>query len=87
MVYVDEAIHPWRGKLWAHLIADELQELHDFAAKLGLKRKWLQKHRVQLHYDITEAKRKEAIAKGATPITTEEMAKRVVSILKERSRS
>lgn len=85
MVYVDEAIHPWRGKLWSHLVADDLQELHDFAQQLGLKRTWFQNHKIQPHYDVTEAKRKQAIANGATPITTEEMAQRVVLQMQKKS--
>ncbi len=84
MIYVDKPIHPWRGKKWCHLVADDLNELHEFAHRLGLKKEWFQNHRIQTHYDITEAKRKQAITNGAKPITTEEMAQRVISILKAR---
>lgn len=83
-IYVDQAIHPWRGKKWCHLIADDLDELHNFAAKLGLKREWFQNHKIQPHYDITASKRVEAIELGATSITTKEMAERVVKILESR---
>ena len=31
MIYVDTAIHQWKGKLWCHLVADDIEELHDFA--------------------------------------------------------
>lgn len=64
-VYVDEAIHPWKNKMWAHLVADTLDELHDFALKLGLKREWYQVSKGVGHYDITASKREAAIKLGA----------------------
>ena len=82
MIYVDQPIHTWRNKLWCHLVADDLEELHDFAAKLGLKRSWFQNHKIQPHYDITEAKRAIAVKMGAKELTTEEMAERVIKLLK-----
>jgi hypothetical protein len=40
--YVDKPEWEWRGKMWAHLLADSLDELHAFAGKLGLQRAWFQ---------------------------------------------
>ena len=37
-VYVDEAIWAWVGKRWCHLLADDTDELHRFAAHLGVHR-------------------------------------------------
>src|SRR5262245_32094545 len=37
-VYVDEAIWEWRGLKWAHLLADDTDDLHRFAAALGIHR-------------------------------------------------
>ena len=34
-VYVDDAVTLWRGRRWAHLMADTLGELHAMAARLG----------------------------------------------------
>jgi len=76
-VYVDPAIHPWRGKKWCHLTADSLAELHLFAARLRLKRSWFQDHRFMPHYDLTENKRSQAIELGAEPITATESGRRV----------
>lgn len=84
MIYVDQPIHPWRGKLWCHLVADDLEELHQFAAKLDLKQEWFQSHRVQPHYDITAAKRAIAMRLGAKELSTGEMAERVVKLIKTR---
>ena len=41
-VYVDSEEILWHGKLWCHLVADSLDELHTFAARLGLRRSWFQ---------------------------------------------
>ena len=35
-VYVDDAFWPWQGLKWCHLLADDLDELHRFAASLGI---------------------------------------------------
>ena len=37
-VYVDTAIWQWQGLKWAHLLADDADELHCFAARLGIHR-------------------------------------------------
>ena len=44
---------------WSHLVADDDAELHDFAARLGMRREWFQ-HKAsrphQAHYDIPHAR-------------------------------
>jgi hypothetical protein len=55
---------------WSHLMADTSKELHEFAAKLGVPRAWVQHegtHRE--HYDLTEALRQNAIELGAEQIS------------------
>ena len=37
-VYVDDAIWNWQGLKWAHLLADDTDELHRFALRLGIQR-------------------------------------------------
>jgi hypothetical protein len=69
-VYVDDSRIEWRGKRWSHLQADSVEELHAFAARLGLRRSWFQARagRPELeHYDVTESKREQAIRMGAIP--------------------
>ncbi|WP_337244745.1 DUF4031 domain-containing protein [Luteimonas sp. gir] len=68
-VYVDDAVHLWRGERWAHLLADTLDELHAFAAQLGIPRRAFQNRTSGAHYDVTAALRERAIALGATPIS------------------
>lgn len=68
-VYIDDAVMPWRGQRWAHLMADSLDELHAFAARLGLPRHAFQDKRSGAHYDVTAAMRLHAIELGAMPIS------------------
>ncbi len=68
-VYVDDAVTLWRGKRWAHLMADTLDELHAFAARLGMPRHAFQDKTSGAHYDVTAELREHAIALGAMPIS------------------
>lgn len=72
-VYVDDMRMPARvGRLqakWSHLMADTDEELHAFAAQLGLRRSWHQKPGTAVsHYDVTDSKRDLALQLGAVPI-------------------
>lgn len=72
-VYVDDMRLPARvGRLqalWSHLMADTDEELHAFAARLGLRRSWHQKPGTAIsHYDVTDSKRGLALRLGAVPI-------------------
>lgn len=56
---------------WSHMITDspDLEELHEFALRLGLKRSYFQgKNPGHPHYDVTAPKRAQAIRLGATEI-------------------
>jgi hypothetical protein len=74
-VYVDGAIWSWQGLKWCHLLADEIDELHRFAARLGIRRSSYQgppKTTVP-HYDLTAYERRRAIVLGACPCSREEI--------------
>lgn len=78
-VYVDDFRIPARvGRLsarWSHLTADTRDELHEFAARLGMRRSWFQdKGDGRWHYDVTDPKREQAIRLGATPVDIRAMA-------------
>lgn len=64
-VYVDSEAIRWRGRQWCHLVADSLDELHRFAALLGLRRSWFQSKARYPHYDVTMAVRNKALLLGA----------------------
>ena len=85
-VYVDDAVHAWRGQRWAHLMADTLAELHAMAAQLGLPRRAFQNKPSGAHYDVSTALREQAIALGAQPIsrhTDRERLKAVIANARE----
>ncbi|MBK0110961.1 MULTISPECIES: DUF4031 domain-containing protein [unclassified Delftia] len=65
-VYVDDELIPWRGKLWCHLVADNLPELHAFARQLGLRQAWFQASAAYPHYDVTVRVRDRALSMGAS---------------------
>ena len=74
-VYIDDAIWAWQGLKWAHLLADDTDELHRFAARLGIHRASYQgppKTSVP-HYDLTSYERRRAITLGAIPCSRDEI--------------
>jgi hypothetical protein len=68
-VYVDDAVVHWRGRRWAHLMADTLDELHAFAAALGIPRRAFQDKTSGAHYDVTGELREQALRLGAVAIS------------------
>ena len=70
-VYVDP-IRRVKGRRWCHLLADSVEELHSFAQRIGVKRRWFQNHR-HPHYDLSVTKRRLAVNHGATQSTTREL--------------
>lgn len=80
-VYVDDAVTLWRGHRWAHLMADTLEELHAFAAALGMPRRAFQNRSSGAHYDVTAELRERAIALGAVPISRHRDRDRVRAVI------
>ena len=68
-VYVDDPVTLWRGRRWAHLMADTLEELHAMATRLGLPRRAFQDKPSGAHYDVTVEMRAHALQLGATAIS------------------
>lgn len=81
-VYVDDAVHLWRGRRWAHLMADTLEELHALAERLGIPRHRFQDKRSGAHYDIDAALRERALALGAVAISRHTDRARVRAIIR-----
>jgi hypothetical protein len=74
MILVDPASWRWRGQLWAHLVSDQsYEELHRFAAQLGVPPKSFQGD----HYDLPSDYRDRAIALGATAVSSRELVGRL----------
>lgn len=73
-VLVDAAIWPWRGDRWAHLVSDRsYDELHEFAARLGIPRRAFQGD----HYDVPAHLRLAAIEAGAEAVDGRELVRRL----------
>ena len=68
-VYVDDAVHPWRGQRWAHLMADTLAELHAMAAQLGIPPRAFQNKASGAHYDVNADLPTPALALGARALS------------------
>ncbi|MHC4644198.1 MAG: DUF4031 domain-containing protein [Planctomycetota bacterium] len=65
-VYVDYLFPAaWRYKKACHMTADTLEELHEMAVRMHLKRWWFQEHPRYPHYDLTAGKRALALQFGA----------------------
>lgn len=97
-VYVDElrTIRPAdsrpqaqrNGDRWCHMTADTEEELHAFAAQIGLKRAWYQVggrkvwHWYLSHYDLVPSKRALAVRYGAREVALSDMAQQFADELR-----
>lgn len=92
MVYVDELFQMKSKKRgayivgkkynhkWCHLYADDLNELINFAIRIGLKRSWLQNESGRFpHFDIVPTYRQKAILNGAIELSFRTYLKRKYS--------
>jgi hypothetical protein len=74
MILVDDPLWHWRGRRWAHLASDEsYEELHRFAAALGIPRSAFQGD----HYDVPSEYRQRAVSLGATEVSSRELVGRL----------
>ncbi len=82
-VYVDPILPciptaGWRWKESCHLIADSINELHEFARRIGMQRAWFQvSNKGMLHYDLTARRRTVAVRLGAIELTRDQFVERV----------
>src|SRR3954464_12283249 len=71
-------------KHWCHMVSDEsFEELHAFAAALGIPRERFQRD----HYDLPPALRARAVAHGAQEVTIDDLSQRMAGPRGERNRS
>lgn len=58
-----------------HLTTDgPIDELHEFAARIGMRRAWFQDHPLAPHYDLVPAKRAKALERGAVFVSARQQA-------------
>ena len=65
MVYTDKI----------HMVADSLEELHDFATYIGLRREWFQNHSRHPHYDLWGSRLKSALNRGTVVVNSKEIVR------------
>lgn len=75
-ILIDPPVWPAHATFWSHLVSDKnYDELHDFAARLGVPRRGFDLD----HYDVPASLHERAISLGARPVR----AKQVVRALQE----
>ena len=80
VIYVDKPVWPGKGRaagrFWAHLVSDvSFQELHAFAAKLGVPARAFERD----HYDIAADVVPRAVELGAHAVTSREIVRRLLA--------
>ena len=88
--YVDEMRPTVQSGRWpysssCHLLADTLDELHECADSIGLKREWFQDGTLP-HYDLVRSKRREAIRLGAIELSIRQVAERITHARRHRGK-
>ncbi|QLQ11392.1 MAG: DUF4031 domain-containing protein [Nocardioidaceae bacterium] len=74
MILIDPPLVPWRGKLWSHLVSDtSYEELHAFAATMGIPERAFQRD----HYDVPQDYYEAIIAAGAVSVAPREIVRRL----------
>jgi hypothetical protein len=53
-----------------------IDELHNFAAKIGMKREWFQDNPLHLHYDLFDGRINKALQAGAIMVSKIELVKK-----------
>lgn len=72
-VYVDSAIHSWRGQKWCHVFSPDFDALHRMLASVGSRREWFQDPSTMKgvswpHYDANAGRRAALVQAGAVPL-------------------
>ena len=75
-ILVDEAVWPWRGRLWAHLTSDvSMRELHACAEVLEIPKRGFGGD----HYDVPEEYVSRCVDAGAVVVTGRELVARLTA--------
>lgn len=85
MIYVDKAVwkkSPNGRKTYAHMVADTLWELDEFAKLIGVKSHFFHRSKTAPHYDITSEQHEVALKNGAVLVTSREVLKKGKNLLK-----
>ncbi len=84
-VYVDKLVdYSWRHGPSCHLIGDSVEELIEFAVRLGMREEWFQP-RSSPHFDLTAEGRRIAIENGAIELNNREFVAMIRELRKRRT--
>ena len=73
-VLIDDPMWWHRGQNWSHLVSDStLDELHEFAASVGIPRRAFQGD----HYDVPQEQYSAIVSAGAVPTPSRELVRRL----------
>ena len=81
-IYVDRERNRLGRMIMCHMVADTVEELHEMATQLGLKREWFQATKVP-HYDVCLSHRKRAVELGAKEISRRQLVQIVRKLREE----
>jgi hypothetical protein len=84
MIYVDAATwkkSPNGRKSYAHMAADSIEELHEFAERIGVKRHFWHASKTAPHYDITTEQHALALQHGALLVSSREVLEKSKHLL------
>ncbi|MEU9124313.1 DUF4031 domain-containing protein [Streptomyces sp. NPDC048506] len=75
-VLIDPPIWPGHGRMWSHLVSDQsFDELHVFAAGLGIPRRAFERD----HYDLPADRYDDAVRAGAVEVGSKELLRRLTA--------
>lgn len=79
MVYVGTREYRYGRMIMSHMVADDIEELHEMANRLGVRR-WFQNKGKYPHYDISKVTKKKAIELGVKMVNDRELIQILNSI-------
>lgn len=76
-IYVDQIVDYGKRGKWCHIITDgNINELHEFIMRIGIKRKMFRKKNSKHpHYDLRPGKRFLAIQNGAIEVSNRDIVR------------
>jgi hypothetical protein len=76
-VILVDRLRSYPSGYWCHMVSDSsLEELHNFAERLGLHREQFQEHGRLPHYDLRPVVREKAMSLGAEAVSSKELFRR-----------
>jgi hypothetical protein len=76
MIYVDSPVFKKSAggrKSYAHMVADSIEEVREFAERIGVKKHFWHSQEALSHFDITSDQQTLALAAGAKLVTSREL--------------